>query len=83
MVQLSADLKQPSLIPPKTTLKTDLEERILHLISDNPAITREQLAENLNVSINTIKEYILRLRKKELLERVSGRRSGSWRVNDE
>lgn len=46
--------------PPKTLQKilTRLESRILNKIIGNSRISRRKIAENLNISSNTIKEYL-------------------------
>ncbi len=75
--------KRPS--PQKTPLKTPqkptgLEEKILAKIGKNPKVTRRELAVELDIAEETVKEYFQRLRKKGLLIRRGGRKEGYWEV---
>ena len=64
---------------PKTTPKTT-KEKLIEYIKENKNITREELALNLDISINGVKQHILNLKKENRLERVGGRKNGEWRV---
>ncbi|WP_276318665.1 ATP-binding protein [Marinitoga lauensis] len=77
---------------PKTALKTtpktsyqitNLERKILIKINENSKITRKELAKELNISLNTIKEYIAKMKKKNLLTRIGSSRNGYWKVEVE
>ena len=67
---------------PKTTPKTT-KEKLIDLIKTDSKITRNELAKELNISINTVKEYILNLKREGLLKRVGSNRSGYWEVLDD
>lgn len=69
--------KTPQITPQKPT---ELEEKILAKIRKNPKITRRELAVELNIAEETVKEYLQRLRKKELLIRRGGRKEGHWEI---
>ena len=62
------------------TIPMTTKDRLLYLIKENPKITRDNLANNLGISINTVKEYILKLKKEKKLERVGDNRNGYWKV---
>lgn len=67
--------------PQKTPQKpTELEQKILDIIRKKPTITREEIAKELNVSQDTIKEYLEKLKSKRLLMRVGGRKQGYWEI---
>lgn len=71
----------PPATPPAGELLTDLEERFLSVISENKAISRTQLAEHLEIGLDTVKEYLRKLREKGYLERVGGNTSaGRWKL---
>jgi len=71
--------EQKTVTTPKTTPKT--RERLLELIGRNSRVTREELAQQLGISINGVKQHILKLKKEGVLERIGGNRVGSWRIN--
>ncbi len=54
--------------------------KILVLIKNNSQITRDELANKLDISINTVKEYIQRLKKDGVLRRVGDNRNGYWKI---
>ena len=57
-----------------------LSSRILLCISENPEITRREIAGLLKISTETVKEYIEKLKKAGKLQRKGSRRSGYWAV---
>ena len=57
-----------------------LEEKIIKVISSNPEFTRNQIAEKLKVSSETIKEYLAKLKNKGKLKRIGGRKTGQWEI---
>ena len=56
------------------------EERILKLIKDNSSITIEHMAEELEVSIRTVKNIIKTMTNQCLVQRVNGKRFGYWKI---
>lgn len=68
---------------PQTTIRTineDTEEKILFLIKHNPRITQVQLASELNVPTSTIKYYIRKLSKAQVIKREGTVHNGQWIV---
>ncbi len=69
---------EPETTPITTPITT--KEKLLELIKFNPAITRYELASTLGISINTVKEYILKLKKENRLKRIGDNRNGKWEI---
>ncbi|MBI5072385.1 winged helix-turn-helix transcriptional regulator [Candidatus Woesearchaeota archaeon] len=61
-------------------LSTTLEKKVLQKIQKTPKMTRKELAVQLAISEETVKEYLDRLRKKGLLIRRGGRKEGYWEI---
>jgi len=69
---------------PKTTPKqVSTKERLVQYMVEDLSITREELAQKLNISINGVKQHILTLKKDGVLKRIGSGRSGYWEVIDE
>ena len=64
----------------KTTQKISTRERIYEELKLNPKITREELADKLGKSVNTIKEHLSGLKSKDRVERIGSDRDGYWQV---
>lgn len=64
----------------QTTAQTTLESKILNLIKHNKHITQAVIAENLDISLNTVKEYIVKMRKKGIIKRQGGTYGGYWLI---
>lgn len=63
------------------TLDCTLDElAVLRKLADNPKVTQEQVASLLGVSVRTVKSRTASLRKKGLLSRAGGKRSGWWEI---
>ena len=56
------------------------ETRILNLIKDNPYITTEELANEIEVSPRTIKNIVKVLVDNKVIERADGKRYGYWKI---
>ncbi len=63
----------PQITPQKPTA---LEEKILEEVRKKPQVTRKELAALLEISEETVKEYLERLRRKGLLIRRGGQKEG-------
>jgi predicted HTH transcriptional regulator len=64
----------------KTTQKITTRERIYEALKLNPKITREELADMLSKSANTIKEHLSRLKSEDRVERIGSDRDDYWKV---
>ena len=76
-LEVSKNNATPQISP---QIPTKLEQKILTLIKQNPNMSRTDIAKMLNLSEDTIKEYIERLKQKNLLKRVGLDRGGHWEV---
>ena len=76
--QLHVYAQQPSV---KKQLKPqEREEKILQLISENPSITRAEMARRLNTSVKTIERQ---LKKIPNIHYSGSARQGEWKVDEE
>jgi len=71
-------LVSPPITPPVEL--TELEAKIYVEIAKNPKISRNQIAKALNIKLDTVKEYIGRLKEKHLLRRVGKTKAGRWEI---
>ena len=69
--------KTPQKTPQKIFL-TELENKIFRLIFENNKITRKLISEELNISEGVVKEYIKKLKDKNAIVRIGGRKEGYW-----
>lgn len=76
----ASPLKTPQKTPQK--ILTGLESRILNEIIGNPRISGREIAENLGIGLDTVKEYLERLKKKNLIRRIGPKKGGYWEVLD-
>ncbi len=63
-------------------LDVGLEKKVLEIISQNPHMTMQEIAEKLNVTKRTIERVVKGLREKNSLERKGGKRYGYWEVHE-
>ncbi|MEK6937810.1 MAG: ATP-binding protein [Nanoarchaeota archaeon] len=59
---------------------TELELKIVNLIKGNKNISRAGIAQKLGISGDTVKEYLEKLKKKEILVRKGKTSSGYWKI---
>jgi ATP-dependent DNA helicase RecG len=59
-----------------------LEQKILNTIKIKSTITREEIAKELNITADTVKEYLRKLKDKGLLIRIGGRKIGYWDIKE-
>jgi len=74
----------------KTTQKTtqkiagmklnDNQQKILDLINDNPYITRNELADKLDITSDGVKYNLNKLNKNNIIERIGPDKGGYWKV---
>jgi ATP-dependent DNA helicase RecG len=60
--------------------KISLSERILDTLRKDPSLTQREVAEVLDITADTAREYFNKLKKAGKLERVGGRKRGTWQV---
>ena len=56
------------------------KDAIIELLRENPKITLSEVAEKIGKSLRTVKTVIKDLQEKGLIERVGGKKNGSWKV---
>ena len=61
--------------------RDDIDDKILDLISENPSITRAELAKELAVSLSTVQRRLTMLKKKGIISRYGGKFGGGWEVH--
>jgi ATP-dependent DNA helicase RecG len=59
---------------------TELEQKILDILKNDPKATSRELADLLSIRPDTVKEYFGRLKAKGVLRREGSARSGRWLV---
>ena len=60
---------------------SDTEVGIIDAMKENCKITQKQLSDQLGIDINTVKYYVRKLSKDNIIERKGNNRSGDWVVN--
>ncbi|OGJ50701.1 ATP-dependent DNA helicase [Candidatus Peregrinibacteria bacterium RIFOXYB2_FULL_32_7] len=72
----------PQKTPQKTPqIKlTDLEQTIVDELKSNPTLSRVELAKNLKLSPETVKEYLEKLKTKGAIRRIGPDKGGHWEV---
>jgi ATP-dependent DNA helicase RecG len=67
--------------PQKTTVYLPrLEQEILAVLEKNPSVTQKEIAHQLNIGSETVKEYVSKLKVKGVLRRVGPDKGGYWKV---
>ena len=66
--------------PVEISSEESMEERLLHVIRENPKVTQKALKEALGVSIATVKRMTTALHKAGVIERTGTNRSGEWHI---
>lgn len=65
------------------TLECTLEEAaVLRAIMEDSSITQKELAEKTGKSLSTIKRIMASLQEKKYIQRLNGKRYGTWQVNN-
>ena len=64
----------------KATPKTTLSGKIINCLENNPSSTKQEIADKLGISINTVKEYITKLKKSGVIIRIGGSKTGYWEI---
>jgi ATP-dependent DNA helicase RecG len=69
-------------VPSETTQKTT-KKLILELLSVDCKMTGEDLAKQIGVSSNAIKQHLTNLQAEEKLQRIGGRKDGEWKIMED
>ena len=64
----------------KSEVKSAREKEILNILTDNPNVTLQEVAEIVGKSLRTVKTDVKSLQEKGFVERIGGKKSGSWKV---
>ena len=81
--------KEPAISTSKTTLKTTLKlpenypettRKIIELIEDKPYITRQEIADNVKITLDGVKYHLNKLYKNKIIKRVGPAKGGHWKV---
>ena len=56
--------------------------KIVDMILNNPKVTQEEMAEELNITARAVKKSIKELTEKGRIQRVGSARSGYWKIED-
>lgn len=70
--------KEERIVPAETRVKTRV--KIIELINNNPNITREEMAKELNLTLKGIEWQIKNLQKNNIIERVGADKGGYWKI---
>lgn len=71
--------KVPNKLPDKVPNKTELS--VLELLSDNPRLTRVELAEKVGITENGIKKIVANMKAAGWIERMGSNKNGYWVIN--
>lgn len=64
----------------KTTQKKNIKHKIIDVIKKDKFATRSSIAETLQISPNTVKEYLAKLKKEMKIKRTGGDKGGFWEI---
>lgn len=57
------------------------EQAIINILKNNPTITQDEIAKEINKSLRTVKSRMAQMKEKGIIERKKGKRNGKWFVN--
>ena len=61
-------------------LLTDADKAILRIILQNPALTQKEMALELGWTVNRVKYYLSKLKKREILRHIGSSQKGHWDI---
>ena len=68
-------------VTPQLLQLTELENKVFKLIITNPSISRSDMAKELGIGSDTVKEYLQKLKRKRYIERIGGNtNAGKWQL---
>lgn len=56
------------------------EQAIINILKANPNIKQEEIAEQINKSLRTVKTRMMEMQEKGMIERKNGKRNGEWKI---
>ena len=56
------------------------EQAIINILKANPNIKQEEIAEQINKSLRTVKTRMMEMQEKGMIERKNGKRNGEWEI---
>lgn len=59
----------------------EIEERILRSIQENPFFSQKKIAEKLEEKYSTIKFYMEKMKKNDIIRREGSSQKGKWIIN--
>ncbi|CAL7881121.1 DNA-binding protein [Fusobacterium necrophorum subsp. funduliforme] len=59
----------------------EIEERILRSIQENPFFSQKKIAEKLEEKYSTIKFYMEKMKKNDIIKREGSSQKGKWIIN--
>ena len=68
------------LIPGEDDKASNIREKILSLLRENPGITRRSLADQCAISIRAVGKNLDQMKKEGIIRRVGNNRSGYWEI---
>ena len=77
-VKLTLHIQNEPVNEPENEPVNERQQAILSTMKQNPSITRENLANKLDVSIATLKRELTSLRKKGYISRRGSDKNGQW-----
>lgn len=57
------------------------QQTIIDILKINPATTQEEIANEINKSVRTVKTYMAEMQEEGVIERKNGKKNGEWQVN--
>jgi predicted HTH transcriptional regulator len=82
----SSQFTQMQFIKRETTQEvfkqTDTKMKIINALREDAPLTRDALAQKVNVSANAVKQHLVNLKKANFIKRVGSTKSSSWEVLD-
>ena len=74
------ETSKETVSPPQDTIKDTIKDTLLSAIRQNPHIKVEELADLVGLTVYGVRYHIARFRKKGILSREGGTKSGRWIV---
>lgn len=56
------------------------EQAIINILKNNPHITQEEIALEINKSLRTVKNYMTEMQEKGIIERINSKKTGEWNI---